>query len=192
MGTAPSEELYDGVSDVGQAVRALRMRRKMTLKEVSVGTGLSQSFLSQLELGRSNASLQSLQRIAKALGIQVAELFRRDGFEEVVLRKADRPALAYGILGRKHLLTPQTAQNLEIFLGEFAAGGSTGEEQYTHGDSEELFLVLKGRVDLHLGEEVHSLDAGDRAIYKSSVPHKTVNTSDEPAEVLWVISPPSF
>lgn len=192
MAHAPIDAPDEGVPDVGQAVRALRLRRKWTLKEVSLATGLSQSFLSQLELGRSNASLQSLQRIAAALGVQVAELFRRDGFEEVVLRRADRPTLAYGILGRKHLLTPQTAQNLEIFLGEFEAGGSTGEELYTHGDSEELFLVMKGRVDLYLGEAIHALDAGDRAIYRSSVPHKTVNASDEPAEVLWVISPPSF
>jgi transcriptional regulator with XRE-family HTH domain len=192
VATSPSDALSEGVPDVGQAVRALRLRRKWTLKEVSVATGLSQSFLSQLELGRSNASLQSLQRIAKALDVQVAELFRKDGFEEVVLRRADRPTLAYGILGRKHLLTPQTSQNLEIFMGEFQAGGSTGEEQYTHGDSEELFLVMKGKVDLHLGEDIHVLEAGDRAIYKSSVPHKTVNVSDEPAEVLWVISPPSF
>lgn len=182
----------DGFPEVGAALRAFRMRRHRTLKELSEATGLSQSFLSQVELGRSNASLESLRRIANALDVQVAELFQGDGFEQPVLRSKERPALAYGTLGRKYLLTPKTAKHLEVFVGEFDAGGSTGEELYTHGDSEELFLVLSGRVRLHLGPEVHELEAGDRAIFKSSTPHKTENISHERAEVLWIISPPSF
>jgi len=40
-------------------------------------------------------------------------------------------------------------------------GGSTGAEQYAHGDSEELFVVLSGKVRLELGDGVHELETGD-------------------------------
>jgi mannose-6-phosphate isomerase-like protein (cupin superfamily) len=74
----------------------------------------------------------------------------------------------------------------------FDPGGSTGDEPYTHGDSEELLLVLAGRVHLQLGSELLDLSTGDSVNYRSSTPHRVSNPGDEPAEVLFVISPPSY
>src|ERR671923_77028 len=93
----------------------------------------------------SSASIVSLRRIADALGVSIADLFELDGVPGPhVLRRDERPALAFGVLGRKLLLTPRPLQNLEVFVGELEVGGSTGEQPYAHGDSEELFVVLSG------------------------------------------------
>src|SRR6185312_15699942 len=54
-------------ADLGRAIRALRRERGMTLVQVAAAAGLSQPFLSQLELGRSRPSMRSLYRIAAAL-----------------------------------------------------------------------------------------------------------------------------
>ncbi len=57
------------------------------------------------------------------------------------------------------MLTPGPLEHLQVILGELDAGGSTGEEPYTHGDSEELFVVLEGVVSLQLGaRDVRALD----------------------------------
>ena len=109
-----------------------------------------------------------------------------------VLRRERRPALAFGVLGRKFLLTPQPLENLEVFVAELDAGGATAEEAYTHGDSEELVVCLEGTAELHLGEDVHELGPGDSIFYRSSVPHRVVNSGSETTEVMWVISPPSL
>lgn len=53
---------------LGSAIRSLRRERRLTLVQVASATGLSQPFLSQLELGRSRPSMRSLFRIADALG----------------------------------------------------------------------------------------------------------------------------
>jgi mannose-6-phosphate isomerase-like protein (cupin superfamily) len=74
----------------------------------------------------------------------------------------------------------------------FEPGGSTGKERYTHGDSEEVLLVLSGTVRLELGERAFALVAGDSIDYRSSVPHRVVNVGATPAEALFVISPPSY
>ncbi len=156
-------------------------------------SGLSESFLSQVERGRANASIASLRRIADALGVSVADLFEPAGPPQPrVLRRADRPALNFGILGRKLLLTPKPLHHLEVFVGELDPGGSTGVEPYSHGDSEELFVVLHGSVQLELGGELHDLEPGDSIDYRSSTPHRISNLGDELAEVMWIISPPSY
>lgn len=179
--------------DVGQRLRVLRRLRRCTLRTVADRAGLSESFLSQVELGRASASIASLRRIAQALGVSVADLFEPSGMPRPrVLRRDERPALAFGILGRKLLLTPRPLQHLEVFVGELDPGGSTGNEPYSHGDSEELFVVLSGSVQLALGGELHELESGDSIDYRSSTPHRISNVGEDLAEVMWIISPPSY
>jgi transcriptional regulator with XRE-family HTH domain len=179
--------------DVGERLRTLRRFRRCTLQTVAERSGLSESFLSQVERGRSNASIASLRRIADALGVSMADLFEPDGLPGPrVLRRDERPALQFGILGRKLLLTPRPLHHLEVFAGELEVGGSTGAEPYAHGDSEELFIVVSGTVRLELGGEEFELGPGDSIDYRSSTPHRAVNTGQELAEVLWIISPPSY
>ncbi|HYY64770.1 MAG TPA: XRE family transcriptional regulator [Gaiellaceae bacterium] len=179
--------------DVGERLRAIRRSRRATLRTIAARSGLSESFLSQVERGRSSASIASLRRIADALGVSMADLFGPDGVPGPrVLRRDERPALSFGILGRKLLLTPRPLHHLEVFAGELDIGGSTGEQPYAHGDSEELFVVLSGTVQLELGGEIFELERGDSIDYRSSTPHRISNVGPELAEVMWIISPPSY
>jgi len=180
--------------DVGDRLRAIRRLRRATLKTVAERADLSESFLSQVERGRANASVASLQRIAAALGVNVADLFEPNGStgKPRVLRREARPNLAFGTLGRKFMLTPRPLENLQVIVGELDAGGSTGDDPYTHGDSEELLVVLGGVGSLQPGTEVFQLSTGDSIDYRSSTPHRLVNIGGDPAEVMWIISPPSY
>jgi len=189
-----SQTIEEQRVDVGDRLRAIRRLRRATLKTVADRAGLSESFLSQVERGRANASVASLKRISVALGVNVADLFEPNGAtaRPRVLRRAARPHLAFGTLGKKFMLTPRPLENLQVIVGELDAGGSTGDEQYTHGDSEELLVVLEGVVSLQLGSEVFELATGDSIDYRSSTPHRLVNVGGDPAEVMWIISPPSY
>jgi len=179
--------------DVGERLRALRRFRRATLRTVAERSGLSESFLSQVERGRSSASIESLRRVADALGVSMADLFEPDGLPGPrVLRRDERPALSFGVLGKTLLLTPRPLHHLEVFAGELEVGGSTGAEPYAHGDSEELFVVLSGTVQLELGGELFDLEPGDSIDYRSSTPHRISNTGQDLAEVMWIISPPSY
>jgi transcriptional regulator with XRE-family HTH domain len=188
----PAEKVAE--INVGERLRAIRHLRRATLKSVAERAKLSESFLSQVERGKASASIASLARIATALGVNVADLFEPQGSRAHprVLHRDRRPALAFGNLGRKYLLTPRPLEHLEVFAAELDPDGSTGDEPYTHGDSEELFVVLSGRVHLQLGERLYELEEGDSIDYRSSAPHRVVNAGDDVAEVIWVISPPSY
>jgi transcriptional regulator with XRE-family HTH domain len=178
--------------EVGQRLRAMRRLRGWTLKRVAEQSGVSPSFLSQVERGRAAASIASLKRIAAALDLSMADLFGPDGpGKPRVLKRWERPALAFGHLGHKYLVTPRPLQFLEVFVGEFEPGGTTGEP-YSHGDSEELFMVLEGRVQLQVGGDIFEMEPGDSIDYRSSTGHAVSNPYSETAQVLWVISPPSY
>ena len=179
--------------ELGERIRAIRQLRRRTLKEIATAAGISESFLSQLERGRTNATIATLQRLATALGIEVSDLFSSNGLPRpTVLRREAREPVVWGHLGRKALLTPKPFHSLEVVVARFEPGGSTGDEPYTHGDSEELLIVVDGGVHVQLGTEIHDVTAGDSVHYQSSTPHRVSNPGDETAEVMFVISPPSY
>jgi transcriptional regulator with XRE-family HTH domain len=177
---------------LGLRLRAIRQLRRKTLKSVATAAGISESFLSQLERGRTNATIATLQRLSTALGIEVSDLFTSNAARPRVLRHEAREYVAWGELGRKALLTPKPFHSLEVVVARFEPGGSTGDEPYTHGDSEELLIVVEGEVHVQLDTDLYELAAGDSVHYQSSTPHRVSNPGLETAEVMFVISPPSY
>lgn len=183
----------DGVP-VGERLRSLRRARRLTLRTVAESAGISEGYLSQVERGTAaNPSIGTLQQISRALGLTMADLFAPSDYRTGprVLRAEEAPSLVFGVLGRKFRLTPGPQHHLEVHLGEFEAGGSTGDRACTHGESEEFLLVLEGRVELHLDDRQFDLGPGDSIRYSSAVPHRLAEAAGSSARVLWVISPPS-
>src|SRR5579871_515408 len=178
---------------VGPRLREVRRARRRTLRDVATHAGISEGFLSQIERDRANASVATLRRIARVLGVSMSDLFHSEvGGPPLALRAARRPELAFGTFGRKWLLTLAPDRELDAFLAEFDPGGSTGGEPYTHGDSEELLIVLEGQVVLELDGQIHELDVDDSIVYRSSVPHRLAERVGARARVLFVTTPPSF
>jgi transcriptional regulator with XRE-family HTH domain len=189
--TIGGQLLERSYADLGAALRSARARRRLTLRQLADATGLSESFLSQFERGLTQGSVASLRRIAEALGVSLANLFDKHGGAGArVLRTSARPAITFGHHAVKQLLTPHSPEHIEVFSVKFELGGSTGDSQYTHGDSDEFLLVQSGSVKLELSKDVFLLEEGDSIVFRSSVPHRVVNVSPGASTVLWVISPP--
>lgn len=68
--------------NVGQRIKSLRQLKKMTLRELAQRVGISISFLSDIENGRSNPSLERLMEIAEALDTTVSYLLGEDAKTE--------------------------------------------------------------------------------------------------------------
>lgn len=181
------------VDTVGARLRRRRLAKRLTLREVAAGAGLSEGFLSQVERGVHSGSVSTLQRIAGVLGLGVGDLFEESwSAEPAVHRFTDHEGFAFGVDARKTRLTPKSFQHLEVFFGTLQPGGSTGVEPYSHGDSEELLLVLEGEVETTIGDAVHRLGTLDSITYSSREPHRVKAISTVAARVLWAIAPPSY
>ena len=66
------------VKKVWEIIRAERLKRRLTLEQFAERTGLSKSFLSQIERGLAQPSVSSLKKIASQFGISVVQLFEEN------------------------------------------------------------------------------------------------------------------
>jgi transcriptional regulator with XRE-family HTH domain len=179
--------------DLGARIRALRIARGETLRKLAAEAGVTESFLSQVERGVASPSIASVQRIARALGTSIAELFATDDRAGIVVRAADRRRVVYQGLGAiDEFLTRATDGRLQVIMSTIEPGGGTGDEAYTHDSDEEVIVVLEGALDLWVGPEHYRLEAGDAVTHSSRVPHRNTNPGPGVARVLFCITPPSF
>lgn len=177
---------------VGARIKAFRTARRVSLRQLAEMTGTTASFISQLERNLSGATASTLMRIASALDLGINDLFdEQEGPVHRVLSKAERPTLPVSQGCHKTLLSRRPIHEFEVYGGHFEVGGSTGAEAYTHGGKHEMFVVLKGTVELTLADERFVMNEGDSIEYATSTPHRTVNVGKTPAEVLWIIAPPT-
>lgn len=177
---------------LGARLKDLRLSRRLSLRRLGEMTGISASFISQLERGLTGASTASLNQVASALGVSVAMLFEEPAAaSHGVLRRSQRPSLPPGHGCRKMLLSRLPVTDMEVYVGEFDIDGSTGPALYTHGDAHEMLVVLRGVVEVSLGETRHVLEEGDSVEYPTSTPHRCENIGAGRAEVMWIIAPPT-
>lgn len=177
---------------LGMRLKSLRLARRLSLRELAEATGTSASFISQLERGLTGASTASLNQMASALSVSVAMLFEESTAQNHgVLRRSERPSLPPSDGCRKMLLSRPPLSDMEVYVGEFDIGGSTGPDRYTHGDAHEMLVVLRGVVEVSLGEARHVLEEGDSIEYTTSTPHRSENIGSGRAEVMWIIAPPT-
>ncbi|MBP7564636.1 MAG: helix-turn-helix transcriptional regulator [Burkholderiaceae bacterium] len=104
--------------ELGARVRAWRARRGMTRRALAADSGLSERFLADVESGKGNVSIHSLEAVGAALNLSVLDL----------LHDAPRPALArvQGLLAR--LDDSQLDQAHALLAGSFGLGDAQGRE----------------------------------------------------------------
>ncbi|GAA1824173.1 cupin domain-containing protein [Planosporangium flavigriseum] len=176
---------------LGARIREFREARRMSLRALAAQAQTSPGFLSQLERGQVNASIGTLRKLAGGLGMTLPDLFTpEDANRPKVLRRAERPVIHASNLTSKYLLSQKPLRNLEVYAGELLPGGDASEA-FTHGDAQEMIVVVSGCATLELAGAEYPLDVGDSAEYRTSTPHTVRNRSAYPTEVLWIVSPPT-
>lgn len=176
---------------VGRRIRAERLRRGLTLRELATKVGVTPSALSQLERGRTSPSLATLKAISSALGLTIGNLFPLASSKKGIVRRGQHKRLSPRRGITYHLLTPDLSGQIEFILAVYEAGASTGEEPFAY-PAEQCGLVLEGIADVHLGSIVHRLRTGDSIRFDCGVPHRIVNAGRRRLRCIWAISPPAF
>lgn len=126
------------LAELGARVRAWRARRGMTRKQLAADSGLSERFLADVESGKGNVSINSLEATARALNITILDL----------LQDAPRPAFArvQGLLSR--LDEGQLDQAYSLLATSFGLADAKGREK-------RIALVgLRGAGKTTLGEQL--------------------------------------
>jgi transcriptional regulator with XRE-family HTH domain len=180
--------------DLGRRVKAARMQHDYTLEVASRVCGVSRSTLSKVENGVMSPTFDVLQKIVRGLKIDLGELFgsgpkpKANGRRAVTRKGAGQPHSA-GCY-RMELLAAELAQKaMYPFRIRITAHSLDDFTEWGRHEGEEFLFVLSGSVCLYseLYAPTH-LEAGDSIYFDSRTGHAAVSTSEEDAEVLWLIS----
>src|SRR5215475_5831174 len=89
-----SAEAFIAEKHIGERIKRLRLKKSMGLVELGKHTGLSASFLSQLETGRVVPTLRNLARIAMVFNKDLSYFFEAEPYTLFrIHRKGDRVKL---------------------------------------------------------------------------------------------------
>ncbi|WP_163538479.1 XRE family transcriptional regulator [Gracilibacillus sp. YIM 98692] len=165
--------------DIGTKIRAIRNRKKITIAQMSEGTGLSKGFISNVENNNTSPSINTLNTIASFLGVPLPYLLLEKKQHMHVVRKDSRRKSTFNDLKIEHLTSKG---GLRMMMVEFPPGTTIGEPHAHEG--EECHLVLEGKILAEQGEDSILVEAGDSFSWNASVPHFVKNIGDEKAVVL--------
>jgi transcriptional regulator with XRE-family HTH domain len=164
-------------------LRAVRKQRGLTLESLAERTGLTKSYLSKIERRQSTPSIAVAMKVARALDVDVAQLFSEQTAADNIAidRAADRDAdhrryraIAAGMLGKA--MAPFVVR---------PTGRPAGDRHPVHHGQEFVF-VHAGTVELEYGERTVRLTDGDSAYFDASVSHRIRAVGAARAEVVVV------
>ncbi|MBW2128020.1 MAG: helix-turn-helix transcriptional regulator [Deltaproteobacteria bacterium] len=173
---------------LGKRLMRLRRDRKLTLKHMANETGLTTQYISQVEKGEVLPPVGVVLQLSKALGIDSGILLQEEKkqAEETSDQAYQRRTEAYSY----RTLTPEARHKhlkaFKVFIDPLSHHEGVS---YRHA-GEEFIYVLKGKIEVMVGENSNILDPDQSLHFNSAVVHKLRNLSEEKAELLVVLYTP--
>jgi len=178
---------------LGNVIRELRTKDRLTIADVAGQAGMSRGMLSKIENGQASTSLDALSRIAQALGVSLAHLFRdfnvpagnaqlvkaAQGME--VVRRGTKRGHTY------HLLAYDRGprKSFEPFLITMD-DASEVFPSFEHPGTEFIYM-LTGKIEYRHGRNTYLLEPGDALTFRGEVPHGPERLIELPIHFLSII-----
>jgi transcriptional regulator with XRE-family HTH domain len=185
-------ERFIAEKHIGERIKRLRLKKSMGLVELGKHTGLSASFLSQLETGRVVPTLRNLARIAMVFSKDLSYFFESEptALFRVHRRKervrmpqtgVDQPTYFFESLA---YMVPD--RHMDPYFAEFIPlARDVPPKAHMHPGYEFLYL-LDGELCLHHGDQQCSLEVGDAVYFDAGTPHSYECVGKKPAGAIIV------
>ncbi len=177
---------------LGRRLKALRVSRGLSLKEVAAETGLSSSFISLVETGRNEITIGRLVAIADFFEVGLGDLIPgRDVEQPVVLRRADRRSVdSADRRVRTERLASWNHGEMTSGFRRFDVGAELSADGSHPGP--EFVLVLVGQLTIEFSDDTSLvLREGDSVWFEGSRRHRYSNSGDREAQIVTFKGTPS-
>src|SRR6266567_561015 len=179
--------------DVGDRLRFIRARHKLSQRELAKRAGVTNSTISLIESNQMNPSVGALKRILDGIPMGLAEFF---ALEPESRRKIFYRSEELTEVGKKPISYRQVGDNLfgrslQILKERYESGSDTGRVHLVH-DGEEGGIVISGKLEVTVEDERRILNPGDAYYFESRRPHRFRCVGGKPCEVISACTPPTF
>jgi transcriptional regulator with XRE-family HTH domain len=180
--------LHESWRDVGNKIRYLRKSNGLTLKQLARGCDLSANTISLVERSEVAPSIETLCKIANALGVTPSSLFLEVCKPRVVLQRADTIHDDLDIAGQTLQILASSPQTTSCVLTAPKAAVSSSESPST---SRHSILCLCGQVELELDGQNYCLNPGDSLAFNSDAFHRWRNSGETTGIAVLVLPLPT-
>jgi transcriptional regulator with XRE-family HTH domain len=179
--------------NIGERLRMIREKHGFSQRALAKKANVTNGIISMIEQNHTSPSVGTLKKILDGIPISLAEFFT---FEQTRQRKIVYTADELVQIGGKGFSFLQVGHNLtgmamQIIHEKIEAGADSGKAMLTH-EAEEGGVVIRGRIELTVNDQVYLLGAGDAYYFDSRMPHRFRNTGKEECELVSACTPPSF
>jgi transcriptional regulator with XRE-family HTH domain len=174
-------------ANVGPKLGELRRKRKLSLADVAAATGISASFLSLIENGKSDITFGRLIRLLNFYDISLVDLVPlQDRDDPSIVRKGEEHRVYSPSEGVELRLLTSKPRAMSPSLVAYEPGAAVVEKSVHRG--EEFVHVLEGELVLEIGdsEPIH-LMAGDSVYYSAGRPHSRRNPRDDERALVFLV-----
>ena len=179
----PKKKL-DTIISIGKKIKKIRLEKKISLDQLANETGLNTKYIKDVESSNEIPPVGTILRIAKAMQVDSGFLFMENN------TKIKDRVKAYTKRTNNYAydtLTPGAEnKNLKAFKVKIDPMKDHKGVGYSH-EGEEFVYVLKGKVEIKVGEHINILNANDSLHFNSGINHLLKNIGKEIAELIVVI-----
>ena len=176
--------------DVGQRLRELRARYRLSVRALAEKSGLNPNTLSLIENHKTSPSVATLQQIAVALTVPVTAFFETSADTQKVTyqKSAEHPGVPFR-RGWLHDLGAGIARRgIEPFLLVLEPRAGSGPTPIVHTGREFVFC-LEGQLGYTIDGQRYALEPGDSLLFEAYLPHRWENLGDRPSRSLLILCP---
>jgi transcriptional regulator with XRE-family HTH domain len=181
--------LHETWRNVGNKIRYLRKSNGLTLKQLARGCDLSVNTIGLIERSEVAPNIETLCKIANALGVSPSSLFLEICKPKVILQRADEAGSETDIAG----------QALQILAAApYPPGCMQTTSKAYRPDLESLptrrhsILCVCGQVELELDGQNYCLNPGDSLAFNSDAFHRWRNSGDSTGIAVLILPPQSL
>jgi transcriptional regulator with XRE-family HTH domain len=180
----------DDPVDVAQRLQELRAGRKLSIRALARLSGLAVNTLSLIENGKTSPSVSTLQRLAQALEVPIAEFFTRVKAQKrlVYTPAGERLPRARG----KALIADMSAGLFEgaVQVMEISAeaGAASGGQPISHG-GHEIIYGLSGSAVYRVEDQEYPIGPGDSLVFAADLAHSWRGSAADAVRFLLVLIP---
>ncbi|WP_341894896.1 cupin domain-containing protein [Ferrovibrio terrae] len=180
--------------DIGSRLKAVRLAAKLSQRELARRAGVTNATISLIEANQMNPSVGALKRVLDGLAMSLAEFFAME--DAPAPRKAFYSADELAEVGKGKISYRQVGADLrsralQILVERYAPGADTGRVMLRHA-GEEGGVVIRGRMEVTVADQVRVLGPGDAYYFESDQPHRFRNIGREACELISACTPPTF
>jgi len=181
------------MDNIGPRLKNLRARQGLSQRRLAAISGVSNATISLIEHGRTDPSMGLLKRVLDAMGMSFSEFFSADerGAEKYFFSSDDLSEISSGPISYLQVGSDLSDRQLQILYERYQPGADTGQSMLSH-NAEEGAIILRGRLEVTVGDQAATLSAGDAYLFNSRTPHRFRNTGSEECVLVSACTPPSF